>query len=1166
MLSEIELWIRDFEKPPVYWLNGLAGTGKSTIAQTIAERAFADGLLGASFFCSRDFEDRSRLHFILPTLAVQLARVYPQFRSILVSLVQSDPGISHESLYNQMSRLIAQPLMDSAISTVIVIDALDECMDDEPASAILSILGKFVAGLPRVKFIVTGRPDPHIREGFRLPLLVEATNMFVLHQVDPRQVDNDIHRFFRHNFLELTRRRPGLDDWPTEEQLNLLCYRSAGLFAYAVATVKFIDHRSNHPRNQLDRLLRSPERTAFEGKTKFRANTSLYSLYTSILESAFGDNDPSNDPKIRSVLGAVVLATNPLSPFAIAEILNLSTEDVLPILLSVHSLLVLQEDIDHPVRPFHKSFCDFIVDPTGCTNSRFLLRPLDQHEELLIGCLELVNRRLEHNICRLPDAVANSEVDDLRERTRRYIDEGLEYACKSWHKHPIGATSAHPLPARITPVLLHFLEKKFLFWLEALSVLGCVRTAVEALEATTKWLDVCRTPFPVVIFFLEVNSSQIQSSTLEVVRDYSRFVITFFEVISTSATHIYHSALLLSPQTSIIRRLYQQYDRPLARVVRGLPNSWGPIITTAYRDDFGGGATWSPCSRFIALAKSGIIEVLDAVTLQRLGAFDSPPDSRAQRLSFSPDSRLITQSSAKNINTWDLQTGGLASTIIPPQLHESVTNFLSTHSLDGKLVAVANEETFDSEAFITTYNLLPDTHPPVRCVPEGRIIPPIWTHGECLQFATVEQGSITIWEAGFNLVHPPAKAKTLPAPPEAVDGGALLFLPVLFRLAFVLRDTIFVWDATASRFLLKSRLKPASDLVRAPESLHFPHRSTFSSNGQRFAHMDTTGDLYVWKESSPGYVLHQKLTFDTPIECAGPLLSPNGESIIIHTRQEIHLLSTKDEIHSESTYSGQNRFILEFSPDRMSAAFAQMWENTVTILDLQSGEARFSIDAGMEIECVGVNEKMVVVVGEGKIVTWNLLTGNQALSAHMNISNSVRTTMLHHSPLFFNLREFVHTSISPDLTRIVAAGGCTKLSSAGVETYDASTGRCLAGATSITTSCRLTPRFAAGGCEVWALDDYSSVEGWKIVGNREYTDTELVPLEPGSCPPGVFPWQSRSGYEVTGDGWVRGPSKKRLLWLPPHWRSEEGSRTWSERFVGLRHGGLSEVVILEFFE
>ena len=203
ILDEIELWIRDFDKPPVYWF---------TIAQTIAERTFADGRLGASFFCSRDFEDRRNLRSIFPTLAIQLARKYPRFRSALIRLVQSDPETVHESLYNQMKNLVAQPPIESTISTVIVIDALDECKDEEPASAILSVLGKFVAEVPNVKFFITGRPESRIREGFRLPLLKEATDVFVLHEVEPGQVSNDIRLFFRHSFSELKRYRRGLGD------------------------------------------------------------------------------------------------------------------------------------------------------------------------------------------------------------------------------------------------------------------------------------------------------------------------------------------------------------------------------------------------------------------------------------------------------------------------------------------------------------------------------------------------------------------------------------------------------------------------------------------------------------------------------------------------------------------------------------------------------------------------------------------------------------------------------------------------------------------------------------------------------------------------------------------------------------------------------------------
>ena len=192
--------------------------------------------------------------------------------------------------------------------------------------------------------------------------------------------------------------------------------------------------------------------------------------------------------RVRSVLGAVTLAANPLSPSAIATLLDLDVDEVFPLLSSVHSLLTFQEDIDHPVRPFHKSFPDFIVDPARCVNSRFRVSPPDQHIELLTGCLELMNRGLEQNMCKLPDGVMNREVDDLKERAEGRIHRALEYACRSWYKHLVDTTPAHTL--KITPILRSFLERKFLFWLEVLSVLGAAREAVDALEAAARWLDV----------------------------------------------------------------------------------------------------------------------------------------------------------------------------------------------------------------------------------------------------------------------------------------------------------------------------------------------------------------------------------------------------------------------------------------------------------------------------------------------------------------------------------------------------------------------------------------------------------------------------------------------------------------------------------------------------
>ena len=159
VLNEIERWTEDFDQSQILWLNALAGTGKSTIAQTVSERMFADGRLGASSLCSRGFGDRSNLKSVYPTLAIQLAQKYPGPLSSPIPLLRSNPDIVHESLQEQMHKFIVEPPQSAGVSTVIVIDALDECKDEDPESAILFVLGQSVSKIPCVKFFITGRPE-----------------------------------------------------------------------------------------------------------------------------------------------------------------------------------------------------------------------------------------------------------------------------------------------------------------------------------------------------------------------------------------------------------------------------------------------------------------------------------------------------------------------------------------------------------------------------------------------------------------------------------------------------------------------------------------------------------------------------------------------------------------------------------------------------------------------------------------------------------------------------------------------------------------------------------------------------------------------------------------------------------------------------------------------
>jgi hypothetical protein len=155
----------------------------------------------------------------------------------------------------------------------------------------------------------------------------------------------------------------------------------------------------------------------------------------------------------------------------------------------IQSLLIFNEDSDQPVKPFHKSFPDFITDPSRCADERFYVSPGGLHSELVVNCLGLMDKGLERNILSLPHYSLNSHVEDLEARIMNHISVALQYACRSWHIHLTMAKNYSP---SIIPLLQLFLEKKFLAWLEVLSVLKATRTAVLALENLMSWLqEVC---------------------------------------------------------------------------------------------------------------------------------------------------------------------------------------------------------------------------------------------------------------------------------------------------------------------------------------------------------------------------------------------------------------------------------------------------------------------------------------------------------------------------------------------------------------------------------------------------------------------------------------------------------------------------------------------------
>ena len=636
-----------------------------------------------------------------------------------------------------------------------------------------------------------------------------------------------------------------------------------------------------------------------------------------------------------------------------------------------------------------------------------------------------------------------------------------------------------------------------------------------------------------------------------------------------SAPHIYHSALSLSPQTSIVRDLYKQYARPLARVVRGLPFSWEPAVASAHLDGFHGRTVWSPCNKFFAVVRDQSVEVLDAETLNRLNTFEGINGRMNQGLSFSPDSRLLTLFGNGEFISWDLQTGGLlgAAPSVLDGPESGPPSF--AYSKDGNVVAVGygdkytnSDDKFDT--FIYTYDFPSRTFTGPSLASKDTLIHPIWTHDKHLQFATINRVSVTIWEVGFGLTDPPEEVESLPVPDEIVDAGEFLFLPALSRLAFTARDAIYVWDAKTSQLLLSARFRSAW----SPGPVKKPAISpcSFSSDGHFFACWHDDGEVYVWKNSPAGYILHQQIPLPSSPYVHEPRLSPNGESIVTSLPRILHLSHTRDQILPPPNVPTRPRdhtgFILGFSPDEKFAAFGQECRNVVTVLDLQSGEPRWVVDIGVKVECLGMTESTVIVVGEGKITSWNI--PGKARSSNASTDDSIRTTAFDHPSPSGHPGEHRATSLSPDLTLVAVIKESNPADNYCLEIYDVSTGTRLA---STASDYSIWPRFTRDGREVRiSSENFVVGSGWEIVRDSESGSVELNPREKTARPSGMFSWQSPDGYKVTHDGWVLNPDQKRLLWLPHRWRSDEGHRTWSGRFLGLSQEPLSELVILQFFE
>jgi archaellum biogenesis ATPase FlaH len=320
----------------VCWLHGPAGTGKSTIAHTVAERCEESGQLAGTFFFSRKKGDREDINKLVPTLAYQIAESIPSLQARMKQVLEDNRTLFSQTIQRQFSKLIAEPLMNIRVlkRSIVVIDGLDECAARDRIAAFIGLLGEMMNGrtIP-LRFLLTSRPERDIEVAFRSHINSDTALWLALE--DSR---DDVRLYLRTNLLQIRQKFAEVmknepSQWPSESVLDNLVKKSEGLFIYARTAVQYIGDGKGSPQIKLQRVL-----TMHKG---------LDPLYTQVI------TDAQEFEHFDTIMGSLMYLREPLTVRDLSKLLGLDVSEIRMALDGCHSILVIPEYDYESVRPYH---------------------------------------------------------------------------------------------------------------------------------------------------------------------------------------------------------------------------------------------------------------------------------------------------------------------------------------------------------------------------------------------------------------------------------------------------------------------------------------------------------------------------------------------------------------------------------------------------------------------------------------------------------------------------------------------------------------------------------------------------------------------------------------------------------------------------------------------
>ncbi|KAF7982802.1 hypothetical protein HWV62_25725 [Athelia sp. TMB] len=619
-----------FYENKLLWLTGVAGSGKSTIATTVAERLRDQGQLGAFLFFDRNSPSLNRPDAVIRTLAFQLAMFNKALRDAICEVIDQDPQIATRTLSHQFSHLLLGPLQSCSTEItkpiVIILDAFDECGDPLSRRSLAYLIAENILLLPHFRFLITGRPQLDLINMFSSRPQVKSISL----NAPEWTSEADVLLYIQHEMDRLYHLRHASDDmppgWPGMSKVQQMSARAADSFIYAATAMRYL-YSADDVNGRLDSLL---EQTAF----------TLEDLYATALRSAsnWDPGEIATDSCLK-ILGAVVVSRIALADDAIVDILGFEESKACRLVLR-NLACVLQWSEGLPVRTLHASFADYLTDPSSCAGQPWFINVHKYHSEFTVGCLRVMKRLLRFNICGLETShLANKHIrEHNKNQMQSTITPALSYSCRFLGDH-VELTAQDNVVHR---EVCEFLLDQFLYWLEVLSLEKHINTASRSLSSILTW------------------TQRNNPSLTKVVKDAIRFVNVFAPAISESAPHIYVSALPFAPKDSLIAERYSWQYPGVLRLQSGSLDSWPSDlkIIEGHKDRVTSVAYSPDGKHIVSGALDTSIWIWDAQTGESVVGPLKGHNNCVTSVKYSADGRHIVSGSWDGtVRIWDALTG-----------------------------------------------------------------------------------------------------------------------------------------------------------------------------------------------------------------------------------------------------------------------------------------------------------------------------------------------------------------------------------------------------------------------------------------------------------------------------------------------------------------------------